>query len=483
MRRIHRRHFLLQSAGIGAAFAVASARAQPSDLQGQLNLGLIGLGPRGHEHLRRFGSLPNVRIAALCDVDQARLDEAAKQYPQAAQHTDLRRILDDPQIDAVAIATCNHWHALAAIWACQAGKDVYVEKPLSHSHWEGQQVVRAADKYDRIVQVGTQQRSDPLQDELKDFLHVEKALGPIQQVEVCRFGVRAPIGKRSAPLQPPSTVDYNLWLGPALDEPMYRDNFHYDWHWNWNTGNGEMGNWGVHVLDDALNVVYRDEVPFPRRITAAGGRVLWDDAGQTPNACFAHFDTGSVPLIFALSNLAESPTSRRSLNLRGVESGYVIRCAGGYYSGGRGGGAAFDNQGKRIRRFHGDTGNNHFRNFVDASLAHDRRRLKADVPIGHRSTAWCSLVDVAIRVGSGYQHEQALAVDHDSSSWNAITQMLERHLGENSVDVTTQFKLSPTLDFDAAAEKFSGPNSSAANPLLGRAYREPFKVTEVSPFE
>jgi predicted dehydrogenase len=477
MSRINRRSFFWQSAGIGAALAVSSARAK-QDVNGQLNLGLIGLGGRGNEHLRRFGSLPNARIAALCDTDSALLAAAAKQYPEATRHTDLRRILDDPNIDAVAIATCNHWHALAAIWACQAGKDVYVEKPLSHSHWEGQQVVKAAAKYDRIVQVGTQQRSDPLQDELKDFFHAEKILGPIEHVEVCRFGVRAPIGKRSTPLEPPSTVDYNLWLGPALDQPMYRDKFHYDWHWNWNTGNGEMGNWGVHVLDDALNVVFRDEAPFPRCITAAGGRVLWNDAGQTPNACFAHFDTGSIPMLFVLSNLSDGPTSNRALNLRGVESGYVIQCEGGHYCGGRGGGAAFDSQGKLVRKFQGDSGVNHFRNFVDAALAHDRGRLKADVPIGHRSTAWCSLVDIAIRVGAGYEHDQALAVDRESENWAAMTNLVERHLGGHYVDLATQLKLSPTLEFDAATECFAGAHESSANPLLRREYRADFTVPE-----
>jgi predicted dehydrogenase len=479
MRRINRRQFLWQSAGIGAAIAASPARAQ-HDVNSQLNLGLIGLGARGGEHLRRFGSLPNVRIAALCDTDAAHLSLAAENHPKASCSADLRRVLDDPNIDAVAIATCNHWHALAAIWACQAGKDVYVEKPLSHSHWEGQQVVRAAEKYDRIVQVGTQQRSDPLQDELKDFLHTAKVLGPIQHVEVCRFGVRDPIGKRSVPLLPPATVDYNLWLGPALDQPIYRDKFHYDWHWDWNTGNGEMGNWGVHVLDDALNVVFQDKVPFPQRITAAGGRVLWNDAGQTPNACFAHFDTGSIPLLFVLSNLAEGPTSRRALNLRGVESGYVIHCEGGYYCGGRGGGAAYDSHDQLVRQFQGDKGDGHFRNFVDAALAHDRKQLKADVAIGHRSTAWCSLVDVAVRIGSNYEHEQALAVDREAETWAHVTQLIERHLGDNSVDITSQFKLSPSLEFDAAKECFTGQNASAANRLLRRNYREPFAVPQFS---
>src|SRR5262249_46416782 len=192
-------------------------------------------------------------------VDQELLDKAAGDIPGAKKYTDLRKLFDDKDVDAVVIATCNHWHVLAAIWALEAGKHVYVEKPLAHNHWEGQQLVKAARKYDRIVQVGTQQRSDPMQAELKEYLHNEKALGDINYVEVCRYGRREPIGKRSTPLPIPASVDYNLWLGPAADVPIYRDKFHYDWHWDWNTGNGEQGNWGVHVLDDVVNVVLLDQ--------------------------------------------------------------------------------------------------------------------------------------------------------------------------------------------------------------------------------
>ena len=229
----------------------------------KLNLGFIGTGGRGNELLKQFSALSDVRIAALCDPDQEHLENTAKKHRKAAKYADLRKLLDDPNVDAVVIATCNHWHALAAIWACKAGKDVYVEKPLTHNHWEGQQLVRVARKLDRIVQIGTQQRSDPLQEKVKDFLHAKQALGAIQCVQVCRFGQRKSIGHRSTPLKPPASLDYNLWLGPAKDEPIYRDKLHYDWHWSWNTGNGEMGNWGVHVLDDAVNVVFRDRVPFP----------------------------------------------------------------------------------------------------------------------------------------------------------------------------------------------------------------------------
>ncbi|HEY3395635.1 MAG TPA: Gfo/Idh/MocA family oxidoreductase, partial [Lacipirellulaceae bacterium] len=373
MSRIHRRTFLQQSAAIGAALAISPVRAQ--SVNEKLNIGFIGLGGRGGELLKQFGKLSDVRIAALCDPDQKLLDEAGQKHSDATKYADLRKLLEDRDVDAVAIATCNHWHALAAIWACQADKDVYVEKPLAHNHWEGQQVVRAARRHNRIVQVGTQQRSDPLQDELKNFLHGEKKLGEIECAVVCRLGVREPIGKRTEPLPPPASLDYNLWLGPAADEPIYRDKWHYDWHWDWNTGNGEMGNWGVHVIDDLVNVVLRDRVPFPKRLLAAGGRVAWNDAGESPNVCFAYYDTGSIPVLFGLTNLPNEKGSKEDVKYLGVGSGYVVHCEGGYYAGGRGGGAAYDHNGSVIRRFKGDSGAGHARNFVDAVASRDRKRL------------------------------------------------------------------------------------------------------------
>lgn len=477
MTRIDRRAFLWQSAGIGVALAGLPARAD--NLNEQLNVGFIGLGGRGNELLRQFGRLRNVRIAALCDPDAELLGQAADHYPNTARYADLRPLLDDRDVDAVAIATCNHWHALAAIWACQAGKDVYVEKPLAHNHWEGQQVVHAARHFDRIVQVGTQQRSDPLQEELKEFLHDRKALGAIRYAQVCRFGLRDPIGKRSTPLPPPKTLDYNLWLGPALDKPIYRDKLHYDWHWDWNTGNGEMGNWGVHVLDDAINVVLRDKLPFPKRIVAAGGRVAWDDAGQTPNVCFAYYDTGSVPLLFALSNLPDGPNGRSGPKLFGVGSGYVIHCEGGYYAGGRGGGAAHDPDGHLIRKFKGDSGAQHVRNFVDAALAHDRSQLNADVQIGHQSTAWCNLANIAVRVGHSYGRQETSGIGQPTKAWDGMVGIIEHHLAENSV-AATQLRLSNLLEFDGDGEQFVGAGADAANRLLHREYRKSFAVPAIA---
>ena len=479
MSRIHRRSFLQQSAAIGAALAVSPLHAQ--GVNEKLNVGFIGLGWRGGELLKQFGRLSDVRIAALCDPDAALLEAAAKEHSGAEKYADLRKLLDNRDIDAVAIATPNHWHALAAIWACEAGKDVYVEKPLAHNHWEGQQVVAAARKRDRIVQIGTQQRSDPLQDELKAFLHDEKGLGEIDSVMVCRFGRREPIGKRTSPLKVPELLDYNLWLGPARDEPLYRDKLHYDWHWDWNTGNGEMGNWGVHVIDDAVNVVLRDRVPFPKRVLAAGGRVVWQDAGDTPNVCFAYYDTGSIPMLFGLTNLPSESGGKDDVKYKGVGSGYVVHCEGGYYAGGRGGGAAYDHSGSIIRRFKGDSGAGHPRNFVDAVRAHDRKRLHAEVEIGHQSTAWCNLVNIACRVGSPYTDEKTEAIGRDFGPWHELVDGATSHLERNGVDVSeSDFRISPVLEFDAEQQQFVGAGAEKANALLRREYRDEFTVPAVA---
>ena len=310
MRHLNRRDFLRSSLAVGAVAALPSTTLLARSANETINVGFISCGGRANELLGVFQKIDGVSIAGLCDPDQERLERTLKRVPQAKTWTDPRGLLDDKNIDAVVIATCNHWHCLAAIWAMQAGKDVYVEKPLSHTQWEGRQTVNAARKYDRICQIGTQQRSDPMQAEIKKFLHEEKTLGEILAARVNRYGVRAPIGKRDTPLPIPSSVDYNLWLGPAEEKPIYRDKLQYDWHWDWNTGSGEMGNWGVHVLDDCRNNVFLDQVKLPQRVLGGGGRVVWNDAGETPNVHFVYFDTGKIPVVIGLANITASPDSK-----------------------------------------------------------------------------------------------------------------------------------------------------------------------------
>jgi hypothetical protein len=464
-----------------------------------INMGFIGLGGRGTDSAKWFSGVGGVRVAALCDPDKTRVGQVVntkdnnsgdKKYPDAVGCEDLRRVLDDKNIDAVVISTCNHWHALAAIWAMQAGKDVYCEKPISETIWEGRKMIEASRKYNRICQGGTQQRSDPVQAQIKDYIKSGK-LGPVKWIRGNRFGVRASIGKRSTPLTPPPGVNYDLWLGPAQDLPMYREQFHYDWHWVWNTGAGEMGNWGVHILDDIRNVLF-DKCSLPPRILAGGGRVAWNDAGESPNVHFVYFDTGpetgNIPVIVSLSNLPmQKPKPDTSsadyeklpaLAYRGTRSGFVIQFEDGYYAGGRGGGWSYDNNNKKLQQFKGDGGGLHAGNFIKALRSRKREDQNAEIEQTHYSSGWCHLANIAYRLGKNYDKNQALEAAKDFKPWGELLDQFHKHLDANGVDPKDpNLKLSGFLEFDPKQEKFTGPSATPeAQALLTREYRKGYEV-------
>ena len=480
---VSRRKFLASSALASAAFVAPRVETHAALANDAVNVGFIGAGGRGGQQMKYFSEISGVNIAGICDPDEGAIARGTKRFPKASSWKDLRRMLDDKSIDAVVITTCNHWHCLAAIWAMEAGKDVYVEKPLSHSQWEGRQTVHAARRYDRICQVGTQQRSDPMQAAIKKFLHEDKALGAIQTARVNRFGVRPPIGKRATPLKIDKNVDYDIWLGPAQDQPIFRNKLQYDWHWDWNTGSGEMGNWGVHVLDDLRNNVFQDKVALPKRILGAGGRVVFNDAGQTPNIHFVYFDTGDIPVVIALSNLTAGPQQKKSPKHPGPNSGYIAYCEGGRFEGQRGRGQAFDKDGKLIKTFKGNNGNQlHQQNFVDAVRKHDATMLNTDVEMGHLSTGWCNLANVAVRAGNRFVREDADIVKNDQGIWNKLVSEMEAHLGQHSIKLTdADIRLSPMLEVDVAKESFVGDTAAAANKFLKRKYRAPYVVPDLSP--
>jgi hypothetical protein len=481
MRQVTRRDFVRTSLAAGTAIALPSLTLSAASANEEINLGFISCGGRGGDLMGKFQKIDGVRIGGLCDPDGGRLDSARQRYPSAKAWSDLRDLLDDKTIDAVVIATCNHWHCLAAIWAMQAGKDVYVEKPLSHSQWEGRQAVAAAEKYGKICQVGTQQRSDPMQAEIKRFLHEEKALGEILSARVNRYGVRSPIGKRSTPLPIPDNVDYDLWLGPAQDEPIYRDKLQYDWHWDWNTGSGEMGNWGVHVLDDLRNNIFQDAVALPKRILGGGGRVVWNDAGQTPNVHFVYFDTGTIPVVIGLANITAGPDTRKGPEHPGPSSGYLAYCEGGRFEGQRGRAAAFDKDGKKIKEFRGNSGSGvHQKNFIDAVRQRDASLLNSGVEVGHFSTGWCNLANIAQRAGAAFTEEGTQRIEDASGLWQSLVGEMEQLLAAYGIDIESDaIKLSPLLEVDVPNEQFIGANAERANRFLKRTYRAPFVVPEI----
>lgn len=478
-RQLNRRTLLGTVAAAGAVwtFPSSTARALAND---EIRIGFVSCGGRAGEHMRVMSETTGVAVTALCDPDGARVYEKSRLFPKSKTFADVRQLLDDKDIDAVVVATCNHWHCLAAIWAMQAGKDVYVEKPLSHSQWEGDQTVKAARKYNRICQVGTQQRSDPMQAEIKKFLHEEKALGKILSCRVNRYGVREPIGKLTEPLKIEKNVEYDLWLGPAQDKPIFREKLQYDWHWDFNTGSGEMGNWGVHVLDDARNNVFQDKVKLPSRIMAAGGRVAWNDAGDTPNVHFVYFDTGEIPTVIGLSNLtAGKGDAKKSPEHPGPGSGYIAYCEGGRFEGQRGRAVAFDKDGKVIREFKGNSGGKlHQQNFIDCVRSRDASALNTDVEVGNYSTGWCNLANVAFQAGKKYDPEAAAELAKELPLWGSLHEEMKGHLAAHDVPMS-ELSLSPILEFDVGSGKFTGESADQANAFLKRQYRAPYVVPEI----
>ncbi len=480
MSNFSRRQFLSTSAAIGLTTGLPANTTRAANANDEINLGFISCGGRAGGLMGAFSKVDGVNVAGLCDVDEKLLGRAKQRFPKAQGWTDLRDLIAADSIDAVVVATCNHWHCLATIWAMQAGKDVYVEKPLSHTQWEGRQTVAAARKYGRICQLGTQQRSDPMQAEIKKFLHEEKALGEITSARVNRYGIRGSIGKRDTPLQIDKNIAYDLWLGPAQDQPIFRNKLHYDWHWDWNTGSGEMGNWGVHVLDDLRNNVFQDSVRLPKRILGGGGRVALNDAGQTPNVHFAFFDTGSIPVVIGLSNLPAAPGAKKSPQHPGPGSGYIAYCEGGRYEGQRGRGAAYDSDGKLVREFKGNSGNvAHQANFIDAVRSQDRSILNADVAVGNDSTGWCNLANVAFRSGSEFSLQGAKAIG--DAQWGTVLDEMDAHLKAHSLELeSSDIRLSPVLTLDAKTEQFVGDGASHGNRFLKREYRKGYEVPDLA---
>lgn len=484
MTHLNRRNFMAAGSLGALSFAVpAIVGARPA--AETVRIGVIGLGGRSRILISYLIKMKNVRITAICDVDSEHLAAAQKNLPQAKGYRDLRDLLDDPNVDAVVIATCNHWHVLASIWAMQAGKDVYVEKPLCLSFWEGKQLVNARKKYNKMCQIGTQMRTDPVfHPEVQKFLHEEKQLGAIQSVRINRFSPRPSIGIRNTPLVPPASVDYNLWLGPASDLPLYRKQLHYDWHWMWNTGNGETGNWGAHLLDDCRNDILRDAIRMPKRILSGGARIGYNDAGETPNSMFVLYDTGIVPIVFCISNLPDAKNRRSAGTCPGPQHGYIAYCEGGRYEKHWGGSVAFDSDGKVIREFTGTseregTGT-HLNNFINAVLTRDYSSLSAPIETGYDSSFWYNGANVAWRLGEPYSKKEALAVDPSNGLMSSVIGDLERHLGAQGLAVNADtFKMSRFLELDPDKNQVKGDYAQAAADLMNIHYRKPFVVPEI----
>jgi predicted dehydrogenase len=415
---ISRRDFLRTTAkttaGLGALSGITFL-THPERVFGandRVRVAVCGLHGRGKDHLEAFSQLSNVEIAALCDVDEnlfrTRLGEVAGK-PQS--YVEVRKLLEDKSIDAVSIATPNHWHSLIAIWACQAGKDVYVEKPCSHNLWEGRQLVRAAEKYNRIVQHGTQIRSSPAIQEAIQGLHGD-AIGEVYLARGLCFKWRDTIGH--APEEAvPAGVHYDLWTGPAPLKPFTRNRFHYNWHWSWDTGNGDLGNQGVHQVDVAR---WGLGLKFPNRISAVGGHFMFDDDQQTPNTlnCAFEFDLpdGKRKMMeFEVRHWItnnEAGVGRGNL-VAGKKRffghhntiGNIFYGSNGYLATGDEDACSYETWLGRDEKSgpHGHGGRDHFANFIDCVRSRKKEDLNAPIEEGHISSALVHLANASYRLG------------------------------------------------------------------------------------
>lgn len=433
-----RRAFLKAGVGmtaIGLAAQSGVAEIVPPrvlNASDRVRVAVIGLHGRGNYHIHRLAGLQNVEIAALCDVDESILNQGLVDVqkmnrPKPVGYQDVRKLLDDKSIDAVTIATPNHWHSLMGIWACQAGKDVYVEKPCSHNLWEGGQLVRAAQKYNRVVQHGTQMRSAVA---IRDAMEKLRG-GLIGDVYLARglcFKWRNTIGHTPPSAVPPG-LNYDLWQGPAPEHVFTANRFLYNWHWFWWYGNGDLGNQGVHQLDAAR---WGLGLGFPNKISAIGGHFMFDDDQQTPNTLNCAFEyriPNAKPKLLEFevrhwitnheAEIGSPALGTPAPQLRTVVSKLMPPVGtpstiGDIFYGSKGYIAMGDEDADTYRTWLGEEqlpgptehdGGNHFQNFIDCVRSRRLQDLHAPIEEGHISCGLLHLANVSYRLGRTVQFD------------------------------------------------------------------------------
>ena len=473
---ITRREFVKRSATAGAAVAFPFATStRVLGANEEIRVGVVGLGNRGaHSHIPRMASQKGVRIAAICDPDQERLGKAGKDVEEKykckpERYVDMRKMLEQKDLDVVCIGTMQYWHSLQTIWACQAGKHVYCEKPLGHWIWEGRQMVNAARKYDRLVQVGTQRRSQRSVHQTMAYLKAGQ-LGKIKYITCFANKPRTPIGKRTEPLPIPETLDYELWCGPARKEALYRNRIQYDCSFTWNMGDGESCNQGVHEIDVARWLMGITQLP--RRVMSIGGRFVFNDAGDVPNTQIIYYDYPEVPILYEVHNMRKAKGSKEAPTFRGSRTDVCVQCEGGYAMviSGR----VCDNDGKEIKKFGG--GEDHYQNFIKAVRSGKRADLNADVLEGHISTAICHAGNVSYRLGKPAPIAEAKAAVGHAPLFAEMYDRLLVHLKAHEVDPATA-TLGPWLELDPQNERFK--DNARANALVKGFYRKPWTVPEI----
>ncbi len=499
MNNFTRRDFL-KTAALGAAALSIDARSwsQVAGANNDIRVAQIGFRSQGSGHISTLSKMKGVRLVALCDVDKNVLDKKAQELGGGIQtYTDIRKLLENKDIDAVSIAVPNHWHALATVWACQAGKDVYVEKPACHNIFEGRKMVEAARKYKRIVQVGTQCRSSVGLQEAVRYVQA----GHLGKIEIARgfcYKGRKSIGLVDGPQPVPDYIDYDLWCGPAPKDPPRRNGsfgpVHYDWHWFWAYGNGDYGNQGPHQVDICRWFLGENEIaPFSM---AVGGRLGYKDSAETPNTLIV-YQGYKVPMVFETRGLPKDKAAQnegwKMPDYRGVTVGNVIQCEGGYvvvpsYTEA----IIHDKDGKEMLRFDGkkkkdtasdvktptglsaDSGGHHG-NWMKAIRSRKVKDLNADVLEGHLSAGLVHTGNISYRIGARKQPGEIKEALQSNKSLAEAYDRMVGHLEANEIDLTKDnLQLGLPLKFNPKKERFV--DNAAANELVSRDYRAPFVV-------
>ena len=467
MSRHTRRTFLKHAtvAGVATTFTIAGTKASGRVLGANetVRVGVAGINGRGGAHIGAFAGMDKVQVTHLIDPDTRLHAGRAEAVKKRGGNTskcvaDIREALEDKNLDAVSVATCNHWHSLITVWSCQAGKDVYVEKPCSHNVFEGRQCVEAARKYKRIVQHGTQRRSGDHWKTLRDIAAGRR--GKLLLVRGGNYNARPSIGVKESG-DPPEGLNFDVWLGPAPKRPYNANLVHYNWHWFWDFGNGDIGNRAVHRMD-----ICRWTIPnatLPKSVISIGGRFVHNDQAETPNLQVAVYDFGQAKLIYEVCNLKSAKTDRPGTvfdNDAAVEPIEIVSPPDVKNPAGERG-----------------PGGEIFKNFIACVRSRRPEDLDAHILEGHYSSALCHLPNISHRLGepASFARKPKELGDDDEvdKSWRWFVESAKL----SGVDLKkSTFVLGRPLRIDPGKEKFIG--DPEADKLLTREYREPYVVPE-----
>jgi len=483
MSQFSRRTLLKSAVAAGTAFplftiAGTKASGRVIGANDTIRLGVAGINGRGTSHIDGFASQDKVDVTYLIDPDSSLFESRSKRVKDKGGNTpacvqDIRRALEDDNLDAVSVATCNHWHSLITVWACQAGKDVYVEKPISHNVFEGRKCVEAAQKYGRVVQHGTQQRSSNERAREMAAIHSGKYGRLLVSKGYC-CKPRWSIGTKPVE-RPPADLDFNLWLGPAPKQDFHRNLVHYNWHWFWDTGNGDIGNQGVHEMDVARWGIRG--ATLPTKVWSLGGRFLPEgpDQGETPNMQLSVYEFGDVLLVFETRGLVDNQAKYPKAPPRNVSNEFYTTegkiLDGQFYP--KNGGQPEAVSGGEASVAPGGP----FGAFIAAMRSRQPQDNNCDAEVAHYSAALCHLGNISYRLGqSAPFSERAHSLGDNKQVAEALAALRDNLSAVDVQLAETTYTLGRTLTFDPKSEKFLGDEQ--ANALLTRPYREPFVVPE-----